>query len=115
MEETKQDFRYKMEHLGDILIDHMERVCSGVRASVGGVGLTYDIHHLKKKRSKMVMRIGERVVTVRKDDPALNLATDETALALFAEYDRIQEKLEADIAEREARINRWRFAHEGAD
>lgn len=115
MEETKTDFRYTMEHLGDIFIDHMECVCRGIRSSVAGVSLTYDIHHHRKKRGKMVMGIGERVVAVRKEDPALNLAADEPALALFAEYDRIQEKLEADIMEREARINRWRFAHEGAD
>ena len=115
MEEAQRDFRYKMEHIGDIFMDHMESVCRGIRSSVAGIGLTYDIHQLRKKRGKMVTRIGERVVAVRKEDPSLNLGTDEAALALFSEYDRIQEKLEADIMEREARINRWRFAHEGAD
>lgn len=112
MEEMGRGFRYKLEHLGDIFVDAIENVVEGVKASFLGVSLTYDIHLLRTTKKKMVYLIGERVVEIRKIDPAIHVTTDDQTISLFAKFDEIEQKLEASIMEREARVNRWRFADE---
>lgn len=115
MEQAERDFRYTMQHLGDILMDSMDDLLKGVKASFRGVRLTYEIQCLRGKRKKIIYKIGERVVKIRKSDSAVSVTTDDEAIGLFSEFDRIEARLDADIMERESRINRWGFVNESAD
>ena len=115
MEQTERDLRFKMQHIGDIFVDTLENLMEGLKTSFKGVSLTYEIHYLQNKKKKVVCRIGERVVEIRKSDPTVGVATDDQAIKLFSEFDKIEERLEAGIMERESRVNRWRFMHECAE
>ena len=115
MEERGRGFRYKLAHLGDIFVDAIENVVEGVKASFLGVSLTYEIHSLRTTKKKMICSIGERVVEIRKIDPVINVTADDQAISLFAKFDEIEQKLEANIMEREARVNRWRLADESVE
>ena len=113
MEQTEKDFKYKMQHAGDILVDTVESVLKEWKKSLRGFCLTYEIHSLKAKKDRAIYNIGERVVSLRKSDPTVSsLSTDAEAINCFSEFDKIEERLEASIAEREAKVNRWRFVNE---
>lgn len=115
MEQKESDFRYKMQHIGDIFVEAVEGVVDGLKTTFKGVSLTYEIHHLQFRRKKVVYDIGERVVEIRKSDPTISVSTDEPASRLFSEFDEIEERLEASISERESRINSWKFANEASE
>jgi hypothetical protein len=88
----------------------------GWKASLKGVCLTYEIHALQAKKKKVICKIGERLVAIRKTDPRVSgISTDDEAIEYLSEFDKIEEKLEASIAERESRVNRWRSVNEHAE
>ena len=113
MEQSEKGFKYKMQHVGDILVDSVETLFEEWKKSLKGVCLTYEIHSLQTKKKKVTCKIGERVVSVRKTDPSVSsISTDDEAIRYFSEFDKIEERLEASISERESRVNRWRFVNE---
>jgi hypothetical protein len=116
MEQTEEGLKYKMQHVGDILVDSVETMLEGWKKSLKGVCLTYEIHSLRTKKKRVICRIGERLVSIRKTDPTVSgISTDDEAIKYFSEFDKIEERLEASIAERESRVNRWRFVNECAE
>jgi hypothetical protein len=115
MEQGESGFRYRVQHIGDMFVDLMGNVVGGMKDVVRGVSLTYELHCLRTEKGKIVHRIGERVIEIRKSDPTITVAKDDQALQLFAEFDGIQEKLEASIMERESRLNRWSFTRGWAE
>ena len=116
MEQTEKGLKYKMQHVGDILVDSVETMLEEWKKSLKGVCLTYEIHSLKARKRKVICRIGERIVSVRKTDATVSsISTDDEAIKYFSEFDKIEERLEASIAERESRVNRWRFVNECAE
>jgi hypothetical protein len=113
MEQAEKGLKYKMQHVGDILVDSVETMLEGWKKSLKGVCLTYEIHSLQAKKKRVIYRIGERLVSIRKTDPTVSgISADDEAIKYFSEFDKIEERLEASIAERESRVNRWRFVNE---
>jgi len=124
----ERDFRYKIEHMGDSVADLLEKVPSAIKVSFDfmkkfpatakkpmsmikkvsksakdsarGVILTYDIHDLKKKRKKLIKKIGNRLLELRKEDTELNVANDETLISYFSNIDKVESQLNEDTKER---------------
>lgn len=107
----ERDFRYKMEHMGDLFVEMLEDLGKSITGRVGGcftgVIVTRNIHGLEKKRQTIVYHIGERLLEIRKDDVDL-LNTDERMAVLFSEVDNLDGNLDGLIREREKRLDRIR-------
>jgi len=101
------DLRYSLEHVGDLFIEKLERVIKSVTGQFRGIVVTHDIHSMERKRHGLMFQIGERVVTIRKDNASL--FTDDPAMnGLFSQLDDLDGRLDAMINEREERLNRIR-------
>ncbi|MBF0465220.1 MAG: hypothetical protein HQK94_09085 [Nitrospirae bacterium] len=101
----KTDFRYKMEHLGDYLVEMTDKVASSARVSAKGVILTYDIRQLKKMNKTLIVNLGKRIVELSKEDPSLNAGQDEKTRELLRAIDANEAKLNEFLEEREKRLN----------
>ncbi len=118
----ENDFRYTMEHLGDIVAGKLERVASklgrvfgSLKTSTRGVVLTYDIHDLEKKRRKILTSIGEQMGKVRVQSPEMAIFNDEGIMKLFTQLTTLEERIESCKQEREARLYARDFASEQYD
>jgi len=107
----EENFRYTMEHLGDIVAGKLEgvagklgKVFSSLKTSTRGVVLTYDIHDMEKKRRKILTRIGERMTEVRAQSPEQTIFNDEGIMKLFATLTTVEDRIESCKQEREARL-----------
>lgn len=75
--------RYNIQHVGDIVIDLLEKPVLLGRSFASGVALTYDIRELNHKKLEILKELGERVAQITATDPAA-LSTDEALRALTA-------------------------------
>jgi hypothetical protein len=98
------EFRYNIQHMGDIFIDYLEKGIRCVKSSTRGVTLTYNIHELKKKKGKLIRKIGAAITEIRKRSPELDVFSDETIMELFSKLDCIEESIEGCTKEREERL-----------
>ncbi len=115
----EEDFRYTMEHLGDIVADKLERVADklekvfgSLKYSTRGIVLTHDINDLEKKRRKILTSIGEQMGKVRTQSPEMAIFNDEGIMKLFAELTTLEERIESCKQEREDRLYARDFASE---
>jgi len=108
----ENDFRYKMQHMGDIFLGKLEMVCGAIKGSTRGIVLTYNIDELQKEKEKLVKRIGKRLVVIKKKDPELDVLNDTTMTKLFYRLDRIEDKIEACMKERKQRLHPRNLAPE---
>lgn len=69
-----------------------------------GIILTYDIHELKSKKTKITRKIGERIVEARKDLSS-RYTEDPLLKDLLEELDKIDSQIAACITEREERLS----------
>ena len=99
-----EGLRYTMQHLGDIFVDSVERGFDCLESSMRGVSLTYDIHELKKKKRKILSKIGKRTAEIRKRSPEQEVFADDRMMELFSKLERIDEHIETRTREREARL-----------
>jgi len=100
-----QELRYNIQHIGDIFVDNLEKAFDYVKSSTRGITLTYDIHDLEKKKSKVLSEIGERMAEIRKTSPELDVFNDEKVLELFSKLEVVEESIEAHTKERKGRLN----------
>ncbi|MBF0111464.1 MAG: hypothetical protein HQK74_01875 [Desulfamplus sp.] len=103
-EQDKTGIRYKMTHLGDIVVDAFDRLWSSASSSTKGISLTYNIHELKKRKRKLHRKIGERVSKIKEQSPLLEIFDDEVLLNLFSDLAKIEKNINASIYEREERL-----------
>jgi len=101
------DLRYKLEHVGDAFVDLLEAVIDTAKDSAVEVVDTIEMVKMNRKRSKTVMRIGERAVAMREKLPEL-FADDEEMTVVFKDYDSLQSALDEVLARREERKERAR-------
>ncbi len=100
-----QGLRYNIQHIGDVFVDNLERAFDCVKSSTRGITLTYDIHELERKKSKVLSEIGGRVAEVRKTSPELDVFNDEKMMEPFSKLEGLEENIEAHKKEREERLN----------
>lgn len=100
-----QGLRYNIEHIGDLFVDGLEKVCGIIRSSTKGISLTYDIHDLETKRKKLCRLVGERIAEIRRVSPENELFRDERLAELFFKLSDLDEKIEFSKREREDRLN----------
>lgn len=97
-----EDFRYKMQHLGDIFVDALSGVADSARKHAKGIVLTYDIWDLKKKRRECLSLIGRRIVQVKKAGLA-DLKRDDKLVEMIAHAEKI-ERFIASFEEKKKRM-----------
>ncbi len=100
-----QELRYNFQHIGDIFVDNLEKAFDYVKSSTRGITLTYDMHDLEKKKSKVLSEIGERMAEIRKTSPELDVFNDEKVLELFSKLEVAEESIEAHTKERKEKLN----------
>lgn len=96
--------RYTMTHLGDIVVNALDKFWSATVTSTKGITLTYNIHELKHKKGKLQKKIGERVAEIKERSPAFEIFDDEKLSRLFTELGIIEDNINASIYEREERL-----------
>ena len=96
----EKDWRYKFEHVGDRVADYIDSVIDLASGSVSGVVIGYHIHKIDKKTRKVATRIGERVIDMRKDEPAL-LSYDTKMMEIYTDLDQLQEARDKYVKEKE--------------
>ena len=99
-----QGFRYNIQHMGDILVDKLEKGFGCFKSSTRGITVTYNIHDLRKKRGKLLRQIGAAIAAVRKRSPELDIFSDEAVMELFSKLDEIDKNITACKREREERL-----------
>ena len=99
-----QGCRYKIQHMGDIFVDKLDKGFGLFKSSTRGITVTYNIHELRKKRGKLLKQIGAAIAEVRKRAPELDVFSDEAVMALFAKLDEIDKNIQACTQEREERL-----------
>ncbi|MBF0550622.1 MAG: hypothetical protein HQK60_08805 [Deltaproteobacteria bacterium] len=109
-----EGFRYKMQHLGDIMVGKLTKICSAIKESTRGIILTYDIHDLEKERINLIRDIGRRIVIIRKNHPELDIFRDDLLMELFFRLDKIEAGLEDRERERKDRLDPTNLAAEEA-
>ena len=100
-----QRLRYNIQHIGDVFLDNLEKAFDCVKSSTRGITLTYDIHDLERKKSKVLSEIGGRVAEVRKASPELDVFNDEKMMGLFSKLEGLEDSIEAHKRKREERLN----------
>jgi hypothetical protein len=100
-----QGFRYKVQHLGDIIVDKLDGICDVLGSCTRGIVLTYDMRELEGKKRKVVGKIGERIAEVRKKSPELDIFKDEKMMELFTKLENIEERIETCNKERQERLS----------
>jgi len=100
-----QGLRHNIQHIGDIFVNDLEKAFDCIKSSTRGITLTYDVHELERKKSKVISDVGGRVAKVRKTSPELDAFNDEKMMELFSKLDSLEESIEAHKREREERIN----------
>lgn len=101
------DFRYKMEHLGDLFVEMLEGFGMSIKRQFRGISITHDIHSTERSKKEVVYQIGARVTEIRKAQPDL-FESDEPMAKLFTEFDQVSMSLDGLIKEREERLDRMR-------
>ena len=102
-----RDFRYKIEHIGDLFVEILEGFNLAIKRQFRGVTITHDIHSIERTKKEVVYQIGARVTEIRKGQPDL-FEGDEPMTKLFCEYDDVSISLDGLIKEREERLDRLR-------
>lgn len=100
----EQSTKHTLEHVGDIVVERLEKVLEWLSTSTKGVSLTYRIHCLEKDKEKSYARIGKCTVTLRARNPHNELFSDEDLKQLFDEFDKVDGDLSNSKSEREARL-----------
>ena len=100
-----EGLRYNIQHIGDIFVNDLEKAFDCIKSSTRGITLTYDVHDLERKKSKVLSEIGERMAEVRKTSPELDVFNDEKVLEIFSKLDNLEESIEVHKKEREERLN----------
>ncbi|MDH4100126.1 MAG: hypothetical protein OEV28_06075 [Nitrospirota bacterium] len=95
--------RYNIEHVGDIVVDLLEKPVDLAQKFARGVALTYDIRELHKKRQAALKELGEEMVRVSAVDPSA-LAGAESIASLTSQLEEIDKALDAKIKEREENV-----------
>jgi hypothetical protein len=101
----EKDWKYKIEHVGDLVADWIEAAIDAASGSVSGVVIGYHIQKIDKKKGKMATRIGGRVIEMRKDNPDL-LSYDEQMVTLFTDLDELLTARDHYLKEREEKKQR---------
>jgi len=112
MEAIKGTFRYKMLHLGDILVNKLEKSFRFLSKANRGVVITYDLRELRRKRKKVLTKIGTRMADLKTISPDLEIFDDTDLSRLFTQLERIEQKIEQRIDERERRLYPYKFQNE---
>jgi len=113
MDQSKQSFRYKMQHVGDFVVDKfINKIESGLRSlslSTRGIVLTYDLRELKRSKLKTFTKVGERVTEIKRTTPEMELFQDQDLVKLFRRIDELESRIEKRLQERESRLYPNRF------
>ncbi len=100
-----EGFRYKVQHLGDIIVDKLDGVCDVLGSCTRGIVLTYDMRELEGKKRKVVGKIGERIAEVRRKSPELDIFKDDKMMELFTKLENLEEGIKACNKERQERLH----------
>jgi hypothetical protein len=112
MEASKGSFRYKMFHLGDILVSKMEKGFRFLSRANRGVVITYDLRELKRKRKIVLTKIGTRMSDLKTISPDLEIFNDTDLSQLFSQLAKIEHKIEQRLDERERRLYPYKFENQ---
>lgn len=99
-----QKLRHTMNHIGDIFVDTVEKFWCTITLSTKGIKLTYDIHELAGKKTKIQKKIGERLSKIQKESPELAVFEDKELSRLFTMLEGIESEIAASTFEREERL-----------
>lgn len=107
--------RYNMEHLGDIVVDGIEKCFQGINRSFRGISLTYNIHELNRKKRKQYTKLGKSLTQVRRKKPHLDVFQEDEITDLYQAMDALEEELEGAMEERERRLYPENFETAGQE
>ena len=96
----EKDWRYKFEHVGDLVADYIESTIDLTSGGVSGVVIGYHIHKIDRKTKKVATRIGSRVIEMRRDDPDL-LSYDAKMMEIFTDLNELQDARDRYVREKE--------------
>ncbi|MCI4624874.1 MAG: hypothetical protein L3V56_02830 [Candidatus Magnetoovum sp. WYHC-5] len=89
MEKT---FRYKMEHIGDIFINMIEKTTQAARNSAKGVVLTHDIHDSRRQRKRVIKKLGAKVIELKKEGKSLDLTQNQEVMDILNTIESLESK-----------------------
>ena len=96
--------RYNIEHVGDIVVDLIEKPVDLAQKFARGVALTYDIREIHKKKQATLKELGEQIVLVSAGDSTA-LTDNENIASLTTQLDELDRNLDAKVKEREENIH----------
>ncbi|MCL4456528.1 MAG: hypothetical protein M1406_03855 [Nitrospirae bacterium] len=94
------DFKYKLQHLGDIVVGMLVKTTGSAKRCAQGVILTYDIHEIRRQRHYYLCEIGKRLAQVKKEG-LTDAKKDDRLMELFSELEALEKKIEAYGEERD--------------
>ncbi|MBF0592173.1 MAG: hypothetical protein HQL02_08800 [Nitrospirae bacterium] len=100
----EKGLRYRISHMGDYMVDLIDKVSDAAKASAKGVILTYDIRDLRGKKKDILLRLGKRLTECRDLDQGAFVSRDEELTRLLEEFDDVQGKTEALLKDRNQRL-----------
>ncbi|MBF0343192.1 MAG: hypothetical protein HQL06_03085 [Nitrospirae bacterium] len=100
----EKGLRYKILHMGDYMVDLIDKVSDAAKASAKGVILTYDIRDLRGKKNDILLRLGKRLTECRNLDHGVFVSRDEELTRLFEEFDDVAGRTEALLKDRNQRL-----------
>ncbi len=94
------NFRYKLQHLGDIVVGMLLKTTGSARRCARGVVLTYDIHEIRRQRHYYLCEVGKRLAQVKKAG-LTDVKKDDRLMELFSALEALEKKIEAYGEERD--------------
>lgn len=109
-----KNLRYKVQHIGDILVDNLVNGCRWLNLPTRGITLTYNIRSIERKKGKSYLKIGKKTAELRKQSPDNELFGDADLMEFFFELDKMELNLSEYRLERDERLYRGRLYKEPA-
>lgn len=89
----KESMRYKLDHIGDIIVEGIEKLWVSFRNTADGLVRQCAVCELSRKKQRLVKQIGERLTEIQAISPDKEIFRDETLSKLFKELDEIDNSI----------------------
>jgi len=105
----KVDLRHTFQHLGDIVVEAVEKTINTANKCAQGVASVYDVRELQKKKKVILAEIGERLTQVTKEG-LVDVRRDDKLMDLFSKLAAMEKSILANKC-----CNKEKAASDGAE